>query len=321
MGRSTFKQAAVEDMGAEQGNYCRLTFTTRMKNKRFAIGLIIFGLLIGVFLSVLFFKSMRIDPSYITDWQTFGGFGESMGVVAVILAFAAGVLGYETLKTQLEEIKNASDRFSQEQATTNERFEAEQRLARDLNLMSSFQNGFFLLLDRQREIADNLPTGRDNDVHGQQALQKVQRNYIENYKKRRYNNSVEEWLASCRAAETETQVVFPTIRHYYRSLYHLIKYVDNFAAGAVERRAEFDSKQFIDLVQAQMSNWELFLTLVNSFNHKRMFILIRQYNLVENLKIDLKVFEENDAKEVAISYGIKIKDQLLQDQFDPQLLV
>lgn len=65
--------------------------------------------------------------------------------------------------------------------------------------------------------------------------------------------------------------------HYFRHLYHILKYVDDSQL--------FDSKKYADLLQSQLSNDELYLLAINgisNYGRKRMLPLMDKYGLLEN---------------------------------------
>lgn len=69
--------------------------------------------------------------------------------------------------------------------------------------------------------------------------------------------------------------------HYFRSLYHLLKYIDN--------HFKDNKKDYSDLVQAQLNTDELYLTCINglsSYGRKKLHPLLDKFSFLENLAID-----------------------------------
>lgn len=69
--------------------------------------------------------------------------------------------------------------------------------------------------------------------------------------------------------------------HYFRHLYHLLKYVDDSELK--------NKKKYMDLIQSQMSSDELYITAINgisNYGRKRMLPLLNNYSFLENLVID-----------------------------------
>lgn len=67
------------------------------------------------------------------------------------------------------------------------------------------------------------------------------------------------------------------LAHYFRHLYHILKYIDDSQLS--------DSKKYADLLQSQLSNDELYLLAINgisNYGRKRMLPLLDKYGLLEN---------------------------------------
>lgn len=65
--------------------------------------------------------------------------------------------------------------------------------------------------------------------------------------------------------------------HYFRHLYHILKYIDDSQLS--------DSKKYADLLQSQLSNDELYLLAINGISHygrKNMLPLMDKYGFLEN---------------------------------------
>lgn len=71
--------------------------------------------------------------------------------------------------------------------------------------------------------------------------------------------------------------------HYFRSLYHLLKYIKEHCPK------DEDKKLYFDLVQAQMNTDELYLTCINgisNYGRKKLHPLLNDSSFLENLAID-----------------------------------
>ncbi len=71
--------------------------------------------------------------------------------------------------------------------------------------------------------------------------------------------------------------------HYFRSFYHLLKYIKE------QCPIEENKKMYFDLVQAQMNTDELYLTCINgisSYGRKKLYPLLNDSSFLENLAID-----------------------------------
>ena len=89
--------------------------------------------------------------------------------------------------------------------------------------------------------------------------------------------------------------------HYFRNLYHIIKYVRQFEV--IQRRRNKNQSederikkrcyQYAQFIQAQMSSPELALLHDNSLAYRRMRKLVKKYDLLENCALDGLMFKVN----------------------------
>lgn len=97
--------------------------------------------------------------------------------------------------------------------------------------------------------------------------------------------------------------------HYYRHLYHIIKYVDD---SNVQ-----DAKQYIDILQAQLSNDELYLLAINgisNYGRRKLLPLMDKYSFLENFNANddmlivklLSIFYTNTKNKYLMSKSKKI---------------
>lgn len=88
--------------------------------------------------------------------------------------------------------------------------------------------------------------------------------------------------------------------HYFRSLYHLLKYIEEHCPRGK------DKKMYFDLVQAQMNTDELYLTCINgisSYGRKKLHPLLNDSSFLENLAID----ENKNIRQLVYFYYPKTK--------------
>jgi len=71
------------------------------------------------------------------------------------------------------------------------------------------------------------------------------------------------------------------IGHYFRHLYHIIKYVCDFKPSS-EQHYDINMK-YINFIQAQMSSFELMLLFYNACAFPKLLKYLRDYNFLENL--------------------------------------
>lgn len=77
------------------------------------------------------------------------------------------------------------------------------------------------------------------------------------------------------------QIYHTSLGHYFRHLYHIISYTDNFFTE--NEKIQCKAKIYTDIIQAQMSSDELTITYYNAFAFPNLFALIEKYDFLENL--------------------------------------
>jgi len=88
--------------------------------------------------------------------------------------------------------------------------------------------------------------------------------------------------------------------HYFRHLFHLLKFISSSTgfAGSEESLSqdnkEFEAKQYADIVQAQMSIDELFLTFYNAVKFEKFKELVNAFSLLENLPLNQLLSEDHN---------------------------
>lgn len=71
------------------------------------------------------------------------------------------------------------------------------------------------------------------------------------------------------------------IGHYFRHLYHIIKFAKEFSTTS---KSNTDlNKRYVDFIQAQMSSYELMLLFYNAVSFPKLMNLLIQFNFLENL--------------------------------------
>lgn len=71
------------------------------------------------------------------------------------------------------------------------------------------------------------------------------------------------------------------IGHYFRHLYHIIKFAKEFSSTS-KNNADLN-KRYVDFIQAQMSSYELMLLFYNAVSFPKLMELLIQFNFLENL--------------------------------------
>lgn len=156
-----------------------------------------------------------------------------------------------------------------------------------------FETTFFNLLDNQRDIVKSLYSYNVNSEGKQHRRESYE--YIIYIA-----NSLEEKLefihecvdtVNCQSEIDKNYLeVYSSqayqLGHYFRHLYHIIKYIDE---GDIANK-----KKYTDIVQAQMSDSELYITFYNSLsNHGfiKLYPLLKKYHFFENITSRNKNFD------------------------------
>lgn len=198
------------------------------------------------------------------------------GVFGTILSLISIIYIYKTYKSQLE--------FSKKQNLTMK--------------IQQFENTFFELLNNQRQIILSL---RGSFIEFNSENKYINKQYS-GYE---YINRVSiELKAAMQNFEYDIDIInmenldkvqsrinedyceifnknIVQLGHYFRHLYHLLKYVDEFD---IENR-----KKYIDIIQAQMTDSELYVCFYNGvsqYGKDKMKELMDNYSFLENIKCE-----------------------------------
>jgi hypothetical protein len=149
-------------------------------------------------------------------------------------------------------------------------------------------------LDNQREIVKSL-SGFFWEPNGAINVKVESYSYIKAFcneialKVNKVDN-VSDYLACQKEISKEYISVYKNsadqLGHYFRHLYHIVKYTTESDVN--------DKKKYIDIVQAQMSNNELYCVFYNSisdFGIKKLLPLLKEYQFFENITSKSKVFD------------------------------
>lgn len=152
----------------------------------------------------------------------------------------------------------------------------------DSNYKLQFDSTFFNMLHTQREILNSL----------EQSFFKERYEQIKNY----YPLSWSEELSTEKALKHVNTAYYRSLQessdssamHYFRHLYHIVKLVHNSSFNYKEQC------EYIDIIQAQMSNEELFVMFYNvvSFGNKEYLNWLDDYHFFENLRSTGSLFDK-----------------------------
>ncbi|WP_289225764.1 putative phage abortive infection protein [Bacteroides acidifaciens] len=233
------------------------------------IAIFVIALIASIVIYVVSFYSME----FASCPEDFGIFGDyAGGVIGTLTGLISIVFLYRTYRIQIE-ISRVQE--SQQQS-------------------SQFEITFFTLLSQQRSILLQI-SGELTNSYGKKKTYKGH-TYIGMLRRDleiRLSDLVyeERLISEDNKNDLKVKVNFlyydlfqshaSQLGHYFRHLYHIMKFVDD--------SCELNKKKYIDLIQAQMNADELYLTAINgisNYGRKRMLPLLDKYSFLENLIID-----------------------------------
>lgn len=152
--------------------------------------------------------------------------------------------------------------------------------------------GYFQYLDQEIDMINdpNYPE-YTTPIDAKEATRKIIEDERIRYTNTYYNISKEVWTeikekALDRKIESLYGLFFKryhyAIGHYFRHLYHIIKFTRNFRTSESKSDIVFKRK-YTDFIQAQMSSFELMLLFYNSLAFPKLFDLLKEFNFLENL--------------------------------------
>ena len=244
------------------------------------VGLAVVILLIVILIYWINFASYTISKNT-DDWGQFGAY--IGGVAGVFLTLLTIILLIFTL-------------YSQNRNAT----------------VSQFESSFFELLRLHKEITDRISGTVDipiiyesggDEFKGLMYFEKLSKEI-----QKKFDDNVENLLEklvnpdefkNILEDKTEMQKIIDSfynelfhgreseLGHYFRSLYHLVKFVNDSSIG--------NKKRYIDLIQAYLTDAELHCTFYNGiaiYGRKHFLHLLDEYSFLENIKHRGDIFEK-----------------------------
>jgi hypothetical protein len=165
------------------------------------------------------------------------------------------------------------------------RGQKEQLQAQNVTLKQQrFENTFFSLLDLFASMVDsmNVPQPSAPEMKGREAFILFAHDYERSFNgaELRTNTDMKERSKQAFAAFYSYRQIY--IDHYFRTLYHIIRFVDS---------SEVENKQlYVDLLRAQLSSSEVKLILYNCLSDmgkERFKPLVDKYGLLKNLRKEI----------------------------------
>lgn len=218
-------------------------------------------------------KTTELNSTWLIDTNVFSSAGDFMGgVVGPILSLASILLFYETLKVQKNELKLQRDELEKSREVAKEQ-------AQTLN-QQRFENTFFGLLVQYNSIVNNMDERESNFktnviAKGRDCFKM----YYDEFKRRVSQSTlpINQVLSMYEETFKKRQT---DIGHYYRNLYHLVKYI------ATSDLDDDKKKQYMSIVRAQLSTFELTLLFYNClsrYGRQKFKPYVEHYHLLKNL--------------------------------------
>lgn len=188
------------------------------------------------------------------DWGNYGSYLQ--GTTATLWSLAGLLIIFVAFLAQKQQLKLQQKQFEQQ----------------------SFENHFFQLLDLHKSIVDDIREKND-ERQGRVIFSVMYRKAQIAYEDRvdgPIENDTEELAISSYEAAFDDQP--EVLGHYFRNLYHIIKYVHESGTP--------DKKRYTSIVRAQLSSYEhvmLHYNGISTYGEKKFKYLIEEYALLENM--------------------------------------
>ena len=221
------------------------------------------AILLAILPLVVYYVTLR-SVDFAESSNDFGIFGDYIGgTVGTIVGIISIYLLYITYTSQV--------RFARKQDAGAKR--------------QQFESTFFCLLSQQQLLREHLQGEIGNErLQGIAYLTKLREELSDalsclNYRQDEFSSKNKTMLKYI-VNQIYLDFFLPNVSnlgHYFRHLYHILKYVD-------ESNID-DAKSYIDILQAQLSNDELYLLSINGISNlsrKKMLPLMNKYSLLEN---------------------------------------
>ena len=204
-----------------------------------------------------------------------GAFGDAFGPLNSLMAGLAAIAAIAAYRLQAKEIAAARKRQSeQDKALSEERNEnlIRQERVEAQARKAAFESTFFQLLGAFRKIVESVDVSRsgggDRTAHDAFGAMVGQ---LESTFHMLSGNRKAAWISISDKFRND-------LNHYFRFLYHVVKFVDGFAGE--------DAYFYVRLIRAMLSESELILLANNCAHgdgHEKFLPLVEKYSLLHNI--------------------------------------
>ncbi len=268
-----------------------------------ALGFGIFGFMVLIFSALLFNHGETFNFSEKINATKFGDLGSFLsGSVGTIWTLVSVLLFYLALRLQSKELGLQRDEL---ELTRNELSGQKAQMVKQNETLSNqqFENTFFQLIQIHTNIVNSMDLRKQGDLS--KITSRGRDCFHSFYKMFGSKVNVSSTLADTISAyDSFFQTHESDLGHYFRNLYHIIKFVHN---------SDIKSKQtYSNFVRAQLSSYELvmlFYNCLSPYGKEKFKPLIEEYALLKNMNTDL-VINQNHLQEYD-SKAYKSQEHLL----------
>lgn len=117
----------------------------------------------------------------------------------------------------------------------------------------------------------------------------------------------------------EKMFELPLFDHYFRHLYHILKFVDGADSLEISKDDFTERYKYASILRATLSPYELvwlFYNGISCYGNEKFKPLIERYSLLKNIREDLLVNNSKDCEDYRTSIGCKGYDDYPKDDFD-----
>lgn len=243
-----------------------------------------------------------------------GQFGDMFGALGTLfsgLAFAGLII---TILQQREDLKNQRDEISlqrvdlekqtealqlqrEEIAQTNEELKLQCKEMEEQNktiMLQRFENTFFNMIDMQQKILNELrylQTGDFVQEHvGRKAIKELYSDIYYQCKVKKIST-----LDGC-LNEYYQYVEDGQLDHYFRHLYRIIRYVDDYDINVLSVEEKY---KYLCLLRAQLSKDELliiFYNCISEYGCDKFKPLVEKYALFKNIRVGSLILTDHSSE-------------------------
>lgn len=173
----------------------------------------------------------------------------------------------------------------------------------------------YYLDEEIRKYYDPNSPEKEPDYIAEQSEKEIRHNQLLKLKNKLYNITEQQWVdIKDLGVEEKIEKIYGiffqkyhyAIGHYFRHLYHIIKFVKDYKPkDGIDKDI---NKKYINFIQAQMSSFEMMLLFYNSMSFPNLKMLLIEYDFLENLAEEDLVTKEHNC---IVGINLKSRKSLL----------